>query len=267
MGNWVFGASAKEFDRFREYGGEFDFLEIDLEKAVKESIRSMDDVIARALEYKYKIYSMHLSYKPPKDGSVDGIGISISELELLFNAGLAKELGVEMFVTHTDYPKNPEELESQLRRLGDAAEKHSVIVAVENVGDRKNKTNGYMAPRNPRELAGVLAKIENPHLGLCLDTGHALGNAGLTDSLLWDDDVIQWLKHMHYNDNVLRGDEHIALSSSTNEKFIAAVEYLMQASVHNGVAILEHRKLEEAIQSRDFIQTHAYAYIIPTPLG
>lgn len=263
MGNWKFGASAKEFDRFDEYA-QFDLLEVDLERAAKLGF-DLPTVVRQITTVRDKLYSIHLQYKGDKEAGLDGIDVSIRDLEFFCQSGLVEELGIGMFVTHTDSPKNIGEFEQHLVRLGTAAAKYGVVVAVENLSDRKNKTEGYMDPRNPRVLAELLDNLDNPHLGLCLDTGHALGNAGLTDSLQWGGVVQKWLKHMHYNDNILREDVHIPLSASTNRHFLAGVRYLLENSIHDGVAIFEHRKLAEAVQSMTYVQTQEYKGVVSAP--
>jgi len=96
--------------------------------------------------------------------------------------------------------------------------------------------------------------LGSPHLGLCLDTGHAISNAGLADSLRWDDNVSKWLKHVHYNDNTFREDAHLPISSNTSEKLIEQFEHLTAHSKHDGTIILEHRKLPEAVLSLEYVK-------------
>ena len=271
---WQLGASAKEFDRLQEYARQFGLLEIDLEKAEKLGFGPIQNIAQLVIPNKEWVYSIHLRYDPKKDGSADGIDTSISDLEWLCTTDLGRQLRANMFVTHTDYPQNVQDLLTQLRRLGEAAKHFNVVIAVENLADRKNKTNGYMAPRNPREMAEALEKIagEDPelpnYLGLCLDTGHAISNAGLTDSLDWNDDLVKrWVRHVHYNDNTIRGDEHMPICQSTNAHLIAALNYLLENSAHKGAVIFEHRKLSEGIQSIGYVQTPEYIAIKPAPLG
>jgi hypothetical protein len=262
---WQIGASAKEFGRLDEYARQFDILEIDVEKAFKLGLGPVFSIAESAEPFKDRIRSLHLRYNQLKGASCDGVQTSIYDLEF-FNRSRLKD-AIEIYVTHTDYPQNREQLYEQMQRLGEAAAQQDVIVAVENLGDRKNKTNGYMAPRNPREIAELLDEIGNEHLGLCLDTGHALSNAGLTDSLVWDTDAARkWLRHVHYNDNLFRMDDHMPISSATSEYLIAGLKLLLDSSQHDGFVILEHRNLVEAVQSMHYMQTPAYVGIAPAPM-
>jgi len=266
MGSWKFGASAKEFERFEEYARQFDLLEVDLEKAEKLGF-DLPAVVEMIRPFENRLYSIHLRYGPDKEAGLDGIDVSLRDLEFFCQSGLTDELRISTFVTHTDSPREYREFEHHLARLGAAAAQYGVTVAVENLSDRKNKTNGYMDPRNPRKLAEVLDVLRNPHLGLCLDTGHAIGNAGLTDSLQWDTDAMRrWIRHVHYNDNVIREDKHLPLGEATNPLLIGNVKYLLENSVHDGVAIFEHKKLDFALQSMAYAQTAGYRGIAAAPI-
>ena len=266
MGKWKLGVSAKEFGQLQQYVEQFKLVEVDLERAEKLGF-PMPKVVEQIRPYQGRVYSVHLRYNTDEVKGTSGIATSIGDLEFLCNSGIMKELGVSLVVTHTDYPKDDADLNRQLERLGAAAAKYGIVIAVENLADRSNKTRGYMGPRNPRVIAEFLAKHGNPNLGLCLDTGHAISNAGLTDSLEWDNGAMRkWIRHVHYNDNILRGDEHMPVCQATNPKLIASLKYLFEASAHEGVAIFEHRKMAEAVQSMMYAQTPEYRDIAPAPL-
>lgn len=247
MGTWKLGASAKEFKRLEEYYQNFDFLEIDLEKA-SDSIDSMEEIMRRVNLFSDKVHSIHLRYEPTD--SKGGFRVILSDMRL------SKEFGDKIYVVHTVYPTTPEILERQVRVIGDEAARLGIKVAVENLCDRGNKCGGYNAPRNPVEIVELLEKIGNPSLGLCLDTGHALSNVQRTagESLNWDNLLMRkWLMHVHYNDNTIGGDEHLPISDSTSHELTEGLKNLTQDSAHDGVLILEHRKFEEAIESRDYL--------------
>ncbi len=251
INHWDIGASIKEFSKLSEYAENFDFLELDFEHNIKEE-GSIYGILEKAHPYREKIYSIHLRYRPAN--GKNGIEISCEDVDSLIKNNLLEEFGVKIFVTHTDYPTNPEEFMQQLASLGKKASQYGVIVTVENLCDRKNKTNGFMAPRNPKEIAALLEQTNNPYLGLCLDTGHAISNSQLTDSLDWNtNEARSWLRHVHYNDNIIGLDEHMHISSKTDEKLIANLESLTQNSSYCGVMMLEHRKLDEALQSKEYI--------------
>lgn len=264
MKDWKFGASAKEFERLQEYANQFELLEIYLEQDVKTCHDPIENIAAQIIASGKNPYSVHLRYKPFLNAHKDGVDAAIYDLSLLCMSGLTADLGVELFVAHTSYPKNRYELYNQIIRLGEAAHKYEVVVAVENLCDRKNHTKGYMPSRNPRAIALVLEELGNPHLGLCIDTGHAISNSELTDSLEWDDDIVRkWIRHVHYNDNVPGKDLHLPISDTMSRNIIANFKYLTQNSKHEGVMIFEHSKLEEAVMSEDYVQTAEYRDIVP----
>jgi len=185
------GASAKEFLKLAEYAQNFELLEIDLEKAFRLVEGGIDEIVEKATPFMNKVYSIHLRYEPQE--GLDAMSVMLRDMELI------KEFGAEIGVTHTVYPTSPQELEEQLRTIGDKASQLDVHIAVENLGDRQNKTKGCIWPRDPVRIAEVLDKIGNEHLGLCLDTGHAIGNR----VTYWNTDVtVKWIKHTHYNNNV-----------------------------------------------------------------
>ncbi len=261
--NWKLGASVKEFSKLIEYAENFGFLELDLEHNIKEG-ENIYSVLGKALPYREKIYSIHLRYKP--QNGKNGIETSCEDVDSLMKNGSLEEFGTRIFVTHSDYPTNPEEFRKQVASLGEKACQYGIIIAVENLCDRTNKTNGFMAPRNPKEIAALLEQIDNPYLGLCLDTGHAISNSELTekDSLDWNtEEVRKWLRHVHYNDNlnerdehgkVIRRDKHMPISPETDKKLIANIESLTQNSSYCGVMMLEHRKFDEVLQSKGYLK-------------
>ncbi len=272
MKKWKLGASVKDFSKLDEYARHFDFLEIDLEKAMDffnaspTSISELGSVAEAIMPYKEKIYSVHLRYNPAPECGMGGIDATIRDL-YVFAVDLIREIPVRMFVTHTDYPTNSAQFEEQVRILSHHADRLSTHLAIENLCDRKDKTHGYLTPRNPRDIAELLEKIGNPFLGLCIDTGHAISNAALTDSLNWDNDLIRkWVSHFHYNDNTTRMDAHMPISSATDERIIASFKHMLEQSANSGVVIFENRKLGEAIQSLGFVQTPAYVDIAPAPM-
>jgi sugar phosphate isomerase/epimerase len=264
MGKWRIGASAKEHRRLSEYAARFDLLEVDMHKTDKLGV-APDVVFAQILPFARKVYSIHLRYRPTAEA--DGIGTSLADLEYLSRNEAARQLGIRVFVTHTDYPHSREELLQQLRRLATGAEEQNVTVVIENLADTLNRTHDFMDPRNPRLIAAALERLGSWHLGLCLDIGHAISNAGLTDSLRWDDNVLKWVKHVHFHDNSFRRDDHLPVSPTTSDRLIANFKGMLANSAHDGTVILEHKQLAEAVESIEFIHSERYKGIAPAMLG
>ena len=123
MKNWKFGASAKEFERLKEYANQFELLEIYLEQGLKKGQDPIELIAAQITATRKKPYSVHLRYKPFLDEHKDGVDAAIYDLSVLCMSGLAADWGIELFVAHTSYPKNRYELYNQIIRLGEAAHK------------------------------------------------------------------------------------------------------------------------------------------------
>ena len=153
------------------------------------------DFLERCRAFKDRVYSMHLSYSR-------GLGHAFDEMNLLHRFNNAK-----LAVIHLDKPKDEAEMDRQLREISRQARLKNVTTTVENLPDttRKALTGAFIGA----ELAGFIAKkldrINNPYLGLCFDTGHAVCN-NLRD---WDDPLIyKWIKHMHVHDSKRFHDLH-----------------------------------------------------------
>jgi len=62
--------------------------------------------------------------------------------------------------------------------------------------------------------------------------------------------------------NIPLKDEHLPIGPDMDTSVIARFKQLMQDTPDTGVIILEHRKLEEATQSKDYIESQEYQGIM-----
>ena len=83
MKNWKFGASAKEFERLKEYANQFELLEIYLEQGLKKGQDPIELIAAQITATRKKPYSVHLRYKPFLDEHKDGVNAAIYDLSVL----------------------------------------------------------------------------------------------------------------------------------------------------------------------------------------
>jgi len=249
MGKWEIGASVKELVRIADYAREFDILEVNIQNAVNDGV---EDIAEKVMPFFDKIYSVHLRYRP----SSGGIQLILDSMSFV------REFAAVIGITHLNYPTNPEELEKQIRDIGEEADKLGVKIAIENVGDKNERCKGFYPAKDPIGLAGMLEKVGYTNLGLCIDTGHAICNSEKFDSLNWDDELVRkWVKHIHYHDNVVGKDEHWPISYLTSRYLIVNVKKLIRESDHDGVLILEHDDFDEAIDARDYLLSDDYKII------
>ncbi len=128
---------------------------------------------------------------------------------------VAKILGAEWMVMHPgNLPHDPlysreKALERNLVYLApylEFAKKVGIGIAVENMVDFSGRRRRYCAG-DPYELIELVDKINDPMLGMCIDTGHA-NNSGI-----YVPDFIRLagkrLKCLHIDDNLADKDTHL----------------------------------------------------------
>ena len=72
-----------------------------------------------------------------------------------------------------------------------------MTIALENVMDP-----------GPDMLAQIMAQVDDPRLGVCLDVGHANTTVSKTAVLDWIAPLIPWLRHVHLHNNSGGWDLH-----------------------------------------------------------
>lgn len=97
-----------------------------------------------------------------------------------------------------------------LREVGDLASDLGVTLAVENSYPEPPMTRGevYAYAARPSELAGQVAAVDHPAVGVCLDVGHAAVAASFfgLDYLKECAVVAPLVRHVHLHDNFGRPD-------------------------------------------------------------
>lgn len=104
---------------------------------------------------------------------------------LLATIDFAAEIGADIVVYHGSHVKNVapsvprqdlwnDEIE-RLRRVAAYAGRRSVTVAVENIFRQSAQEVSYRI--NPIDLAGIIAAVDSPNVGICFDFGHAFISA------------------------------------------------------------------------------------------
>ena len=81
-----------------------------------------------------------------------------------------------------------------------------------------------------KDVAKALSKYDN--FGLCLDWGHAV--LSKTNPQIWAEELKEYVKHIHLNDNDLRGDTHLAWGSgqiNRNQFYNCYNRYLSDATI------------------------------------
>jgi len=124
-------------------------------------------------------------------------------------------LGVEWMVMHpTNLPHDPlysrkKALDANLAYLApfiEAAKKAGVGIAVENMVDFGGKRRRYCGG-DPDELIELVDRINDPCVGICIDTGHA--HVSGIDTGAFIRAVGSRLKCTHIDDNRRDGDTHL----------------------------------------------------------
>ena len=72
-----------------------------------------------------------------------------------------------------------------------------MTIALENVMDP-----------GPDMLAQIMAQVDDPRLGVCLDVGHANTTVSSTAVMDWIAPLIPWLRHVHLHNNSGGWDLH-----------------------------------------------------------
>ncbi len=128
---------------------------------------------------------------------------------------MTKILGAEWMVMHpTNLPHDPlysrsKAREANIRYLApyiEAAKKAGIGIAVENMVDFGNKRRRYCGG-DPEELIELVDMINDPSVGICIDTGHANVSGIHVPSFIRM--VGDRLKATHIDDNLKDGDTHL----------------------------------------------------------
>ncbi len=114
------------------------------------------------------------------------------------NPCTVEEEGLERYIT---------QLGKSLDVLIPKAEKSGVVIAIENMlpGEKGNRFGS-----SPDHFRLFVSKFAHPHLGFCLDTGHALVSGGPGGPAVFFETMSQHLVAFHLQDNAGDRDSHLA---------------------------------------------------------
>jgi len=130
---------------------------------------------------------------------------------LLATIDFAAEIGAGVVVYHGSHIENvtpsvprqglwKDEVE-RLKRVAEYAGRRAVTVAVENIFRQSAREMSYRI--NPADLAGIVAAVDSPNVGICFDFGHAFISANeekfsIVDALCV---ALPRIVHIHMHDN------------------------------------------------------------------
>jgi sugar phosphate isomerase/epimerase len=134
-----------------------------------------------------KVHSLHVPFSDVNIASLDE-GEREKSLDLIKKSmESCSEIEGEIVIVHPcsteisgndqNYLKAKNKTEDSLGTLATLAEKLGIRLAVENLPN----IGGWSFGTEVSELRNLISKINNPHLGLCLDTGHAFVGKGNVD--------------------------------------------------------------------------------------
>lgn len=173
----------------------------------------------------------------------------VSELRVNQSLEVAKRLGAEAVIFHTNYIPNfnlTSYRENWVERNADfysrkLEEYPKLNIYIENMFDE-----------DYRLLAGLGEKMRDvPHFGICLDYAHAKVFGDETDTDSWVKSLAPYVRHLHINDNDFTQDLHLAVGEGKIhwQQFLKYYEdYLGRASV-----LLEVTGLEKTRKSLEYI--------------
>jgi len=253
--NWKIGASVKDIGSLEQAAEGFERLEIDLSTILgTDSVPDHSALRERLYGVNGKLYSVHLRkgehlQLDSREQRLDALEPTIEDIAEI------KNYGAEIAVAHLMYPGSFDEMVEQLRTIAKYAEQHGVKVYIENLADRKNHTNGYMGPRDPRIIAEALEEVNSDNLGLCLDTSHAACN----DINDYDTELVRkWLRHVHYSEGEKGRDVHLPISARTSKESVAHFEELLANAEQRGTVMLENYNMADVVASADYLHKPVY---------
>jgi sugar phosphate isomerase/epimerase len=238
--NWNFGISVRDILSLAECQKYFDKYEINLKR-----FENIDELIHKIVSMKKYPYSVHCRY-----GTLE---------QALADIKLARIFKPKVCVVHLDYPQNEVEFKKQIKLIDEQSKKNKILVCVENLSDRAQKTN-YDGAKNPEKIVEYLDILQNKYLGFCLDTGHAMKNGFLN----WNTPLVKkWLKHVHYHSttpNCPEKDLHLPVIGRDYEKIFLLKSFFkfLSSTENEGVIIFENKTVSDSLISKEFLKENDY---------
>ncbi len=167
------------------------------------------EATARILSRHELVYTVHA---PDPVNLADPDDPRTHDAALRASVDLARDIGARIVVFHgsrspgwvrgsdPDRASMEEEI-GRLSRIAEYAGERGVTLAVENIFRQAPGEGGYRI--DPRSLAKVVDAVASPHLGICLDFGHAFLSAGEEGFGMGEalGAVLPRLVHVHVHDN------------------------------------------------------------------
>ncbi|MFW5889313.1 MAG: sugar phosphate isomerase/epimerase family protein [Bacillota bacterium] len=152
---------------------------------------------------------------------------------------IAKFIGADVYVMHAGsfYPGDKNVIKKGLDRLYKSidkllllAEKHNIVLAVEN---HPVKENGIF--NNPKKMKEVIKDFNSPYLKATLDIGHA--NLTKYPVIDYVEELKSDIKHIHINENNGKEDLHLACGKGNLD--LKSIIKKLEDIGFDGVGILE----------------------------
>lgn len=224
--------------RFNDYLRRFSIFEIDMSRFL-----STNQIMEVSNSIKEKGLSLSAIHLPYHDTDLEYGLSSVPEV---------RKLDANVLVLHLCYPKNRTELEEQLSKIADIAEKFSVHIAIENLADRKNKSCGFMKAKDPISLAQSVLETGSKWLVITLDTSHAICN----EARWWGDPyIIETLMHVHLSGGAWAADLHTSLETSPISDQIPLLIDTLKKCNFKGMISLENNDLETSLVSLNILKS------------
>lgn len=217
------------------YGYDTNLLDGDWRAVVaqhKGSLRGFDGEIA-----------LHGAFYDMNSASYDQRITALTRERYLLNLHIAAELGVRNVVFHANYLhviRNPGYLLDWTQRqvdfwgdLAKEAQRAGLVIALENMWEPK-----------PGIIARVLEEVDSPHLGACLDVGHAHLYSDSLPFTAWLERLQDRLVHCHINNNRGLYDEHLPLDVEAGLVNYRVVLPLLRALPQSFLVSLEMDQLD-----------------------
>lgn len=238
---------AKDWEELAESEGlDFEILELSM-----PNVMAMQDKDAVISWYRSRpeTAALHGNFMDnnPASSDPDMTALSIRKLEESCN--LAQTLGVKNVVFHSGaFPylrgRYLDKWSYDCAKVYDRlAREYDLNLLIENSQDV-----------DPQPLVELMAKVEDPRIGVCLDIGHANYSREALEN--WFNKLAYHIRYIHLSDNMGMFDDHIPLGTGTVDWKKA--DHLVKELKKDIPITLETGNLNKTKASIRFLQEHGY---------
>jgi sugar phosphate isomerase/epimerase len=189
-----------------------------------------EEIEAWAARFAHLPVTIHAPFMDLAPGGIDPAVVAVTRRRLVQAAQLTEILGAGTIVAHAgyDYNRYPHDLE---RWLEVSAETWTEVLAATTAEVVLENVYEF----DPDLIARLLARLNHPRLGFCLDVGHrqAWGRAPLLD---WLTALRPWLRRLHLHDNDGSFDLHWPIGRGRVE-FDRLFGWLQEAHLAPGITL------------------------------